>query len=715
MANGKRPQGTARKGGAPKKRWTAAQRAARQDAQKFAGRRRTDERRPQSGSAGSRRWDDDERREQGRKDGRRPKSNASGGRSWDRDDRHDHRRTRSTSDSRRDASQGSPDGPYRGQSARRADGWRNNTDGRSSGGREGRPNRGQSPRHSDRWRDGADGRSSGRRGGEPYRDQPPRRSDGWRNNTNGRSSGGREARPDRGQSARHSDRWKDSADGRSSSRREGRSDRRRPEGERTRSDASRPNYGSDKHRSAKPFEPERNQSDTMEWSEPQAVDVDASPEIEGGFAALGVHPKLAKALARDGIVEPFPIQRATIADGIDGRDVLGRGRTGSGKTLAFGLSLLTRLAAVGVDTSPGRTPVALILLPTRELALQVADVLGPLAKTVGLFPTLVTGGMSYGPQQRAFERGVDVVIATPGRLIDLLEQEAVDLSAVRIVVLDEADQMSDMGFLPDVRKLLNHTQPSGQRMLFSATLDAAVSAVVDEYLDDPAVHEVDSANEQVATMTHHLIAVAPAEKWSLAAQIIGQGHRSLAFVRTQQSAERTAEELRGRGILAGALHGGMTQGARRRALDAFRAGKLDVLVATDVAARGIDVDDVDLVLQIDPPREAKDYTHRAGRTARAGASGTVATLVLPHQRKFMTRLAREAGVPRPGQYVAATDVPGAPAAGEPISDERYRAIVAPQPAKKSAAKPRRGKSPAGRRGGATSGRGQSARRRHDER
>lgn len=447
----------------------------------------------------------------------------------------------------------------------------------------------------------------------------------------------------------------------------------------------------------------------MEWAEPEAVQLHEATDAQGGFVDLGVHPSLVKALAAQGITEPFPIQQATIADAIAGRDVLGRGRTGSGKTLAFGLSMLTRLAnlrdAGDLPTGPGRKPAAMILVPTRELALQVADVLGPLAKTLGLFPTLVTGGMSYTPQQRAFARGVDIVVATPGRLIDLVEQGIADLSEIRIAVLDEADQMADMGFLPDMITLLDATPSGGQRMLFSATLDEAVDQLVAAYLTDPTIHEVDSATALVTTMTHRMFHVLPPQKMPVAAQIAARSGRTLAFVRTQMGADRTAAQLREQGIMAGALHGGMTQGARRRTLDAFRSGAIGVLVATDVAARGIDIDDVSLVLQIDPPRDPKDYTHRAGRTARAGESGVVVTLVLPHQRREMARLAQQAGVPNTIVRVAAGDdylnehVGEVDPTRDPITEEEYRALIAPQQPTRSPKSKRDRRPYGGHRGG----------------
>ena len=430
----------------------------------------------------------------------------------------------------------------------------------------------------------------------------------------------------------------------------------------------------------------------MEWSAAEAPDLDLTAVADSGFAALGVPEELAAALLTQGIVSPFPIQTATIPDALAGRDVLGRGRTGSGKTLAFGLPLLARLAAAPSSAAPR----ALVLTPTRELALQIADNLSPLARTLSLDLTLIAGGMAYGPQLRAFERGVDIVVATPGRLIDLLEQGAVDLSQVLVTVLDEADHMADLGFMPAVTTLLNAV-PDGQRLLFSATLDSAVNQLVKRYLSDPVTHEVDSGKASVTTMTHRMLHVAPHHKNAVTAEIANRDGRSLVFVRTQMGADRIAGQLREAGVMAGALHGGLTQGARARILKAFKDGDVPVLVATDVAARGIHVDDVSLVLQVDPPRDHKDYLHRAGRTARAGETGVVASIVLPHQRKIVRRITGQAGVKEvpldvePGSVELREATGARPTSGLPIAEEDFLAIIAPKP---QARRPR----PEGRRG-----------------
>ncbi len=377
--------------------------------------------------------------------------------------------------------------------------------------------------------------------------------------------------------------------------------------------------------------------------EPASV---TSPPVE--FTALGLPATLVDGLAASGITTTFPIQAATIPDALAGRDVLGRGQTGSGKTLAFGLPMLTRLAS---GRSTARRPRGVVLLPTRELAMQVHDALAPLAARLKVSLVLVAGGMSYTPQLRAFERGVDIVIATPGRLLDLMERGAADLGGVEVTVLDEADHMADLGFLPAVTTVLDAVPANGQRLLFSATLDHATQSLVRSYLDRPVTHEVDTGRASVTTMEHRIVHVQPKEKHLVLTEIAGRDGRTLVFVRTQLGAERVADQLRGAGVLAGALHGGLSQGVRTRILAAFKSGELPVLVATDVAARGIHVDEVGVVLQVDPPAGPKEYLHRAGRTARAGGRGVVVTLALPQQRREVGRLASQAGV-RTGPMVA---------------------------------------------------------------
>ncbi|MGY4277425.1 superfamily II DNA/RNA helicase [Streptomyces sp. M18.1] len=378
---------------------------------------------------------------------------------------------------------------------------------------------------------------------------------------------------------------------------------------------------------------------------PEAVEnagteaVEAAPETT--FADLGLPEGIVRKLAQNGVTTPFPIQAATIPDALAGKDILGRGRTGSGKTLSFGLPTLAQLAG-------GRTekhkPRAVILTPTRELAMQVADALQPYGDVVGLRMKVVCGGTSMGNQIYALEKGVDILVATPGRLRDIINRGACSLENVEIAVLDEADQMSDLGFLPEVTELLDQVPAGGQRMLFSATMENEIKTLVDRYLKDPALHEVDAAQGAVTTMSHHILVVKPKDKAPVTAAIASRKGRTIIFVRTQLGADRVADQLRESGVKADALHGGMTQGARTRTLADFKDGYVNVLVATDVAARGIHVDGIDLVLNVDPAGDHKDYLHRAGRTARAGRTGTVVSLSLPHQRRQIFRLMEDAGV-----------------------------------------------------------------------
>ncbi|MEW2186071.1 DEAD/DEAH box helicase, partial [Streptomyces cellulosae] len=365
----------------------------------------------------------------------------------------------------------------------------------------------------------------------------------------------------------------------------------------------------------------------------------AAPELT--FADLGLPEGVVRKLAQNGVTSPFPIQAATIPDALAGKDILGRGRTGSGKTLSFGLPTLAQLAG-------GRTekhkPRAVILTPTRELAMQVADALQPYGDVLGLKMKVVCGGTSMGNQIYALERGVDVLVATPGRLRDIINRGACSLENVEIAVLDEADQMSDLGFMPEVTELLDQVPAGGQRMLFSATMENEIKTLVDRYLESPVSHEVDAAQGAVTTMSHHILVVKPKDKAPVTAAIASRKGRTIIFVRTQLGADRVAEQLRDSGVKAEALHGGMTQGARTRTLADFKDGYVNVLVATDVAARGIHVDGIDLVLNVDPAGDHKDYLHRAGRTARAGRTGTVVSLSLPHQRRQIFRLMEDAGV-----------------------------------------------------------------------
>ncbi|MGW0600538.1 DEAD/DEAH box helicase [Streptomyces sp. NPDC002776] len=370
-----------------------------------------------------------------------------------------------------------------------------------------------------------------------------------------------------------------------------------------------------------------------------AETAEETPEVT--FATLGLPEAVVRKLAQNGVTTPFPIQAATIPDALAGKDILGRGRTGSGKTLSFGLPTLARLS--GGRTEKHR-PRAVILTPTRELAMQVADALQPYGDQLGLKMKVVCGGTSMGNQIYALERGVDVLVATPGRLRDIISRGACSLQDVQVAVLDEADQMSDLGFLPEVTELLDQIPVGGQRMLFSATMENEISTLVKRYLNNPVTHEVDSAQGNVTTMSHHILIVKPKDKAPVTAAIASRKGRTIIFVRTQLGADRIAEQLCDAGVKADALHGGMTQGARTRVLEDFKKGYVNTLVATDVAARGIHVDGIDLVLNVDPAGDHKDYLHRAGRTARAGRTGTVVSLSLPHQRRQIFRLMEDAGV-----------------------------------------------------------------------
>ncbi|HZF91580.1 MAG TPA: DEAD/DEAH box helicase [Streptomyces sp.] len=366
----------------------------------------------------------------------------------------------------------------------------------------------------------------------------------------------------------------------------------------------------------------------------------ALPAVER-FAELDMPQRLLTTLQARGMAAPFPIQAATLPNALAGRDVLGRGRTGSGKTLAFGLPLVARLD--GQRAEP-RQPLALVLVPTRELAQQVTAALTPYARALRLRLATVVGGVSISRQVRALRDGAEVVIATPGRLKDLIDRGDCRLDQVGVTVLDEADQMADMGFMPQVTALLDQVGPDGQRLLFSATLDRNIDLLVRRYLHDPVVHSVDPAAGAVTTMEHHLLHVHDADKHTAVTEIAARDGRVILFLDTKHAADRLTKKLLSVGVRASALHGGKSQPQRNRTLAQFKDGLVTVLVATNVAARGLHVDDLDLVVNVDPPGDHKDYLHRGGRTARAGRSGTVVTLVLPHQRRAVDRLMADAGI-----------------------------------------------------------------------
>ena len=389
----------------------------------------------------------------------------------------------------------------------------------------------------------------------------------------------------------------------------------------------------------------------------------ASAPLPASFAEAGVPAPLVAALAATGITTPFPIQAATLPDALAGRDILGRGQTGSGKTLGFSVPLTARLA--DGYTSAGR-PRGLVLVPTRELASQVRAVLAPLTEAVGLTVAVIYGGVPQNPQVAALRNRADIIVACPGRLADLIEQGHCHLGDVDISVIDEADHMADLGFLPVVRRLLDMTPADGQRMLFSATLDAAVDVLARRFMNRAVHHDVGPVQAPVA-MVHHLLTVAPTDRVGVVTALAGGSGRSLVFTRTKHAARRLARQLTASGIPAAELHGDLSQGARERNLATFAGGGPRVIVATDVAARGIHVEGIDLVIHADPPAEHKAYLHRSGRTARAGASGTVITLQFQSQAADVRDLMRKAGV----VPLTATVTPGSALlrsiAGEPAA------------------------------------------------
>ena len=425
------------------------------------------------------------------------------------------------------------------------------------------------------------------------------------------------------------------------------------------------------------------------------------------FAELGVHPRVVTALAAQGILAPFAIQTGAIPDALAGRDILGRAQTGSGKTLAFGLPLLTRLAA-SAPPRQQKAPRALVLVPTRELAQQVADVLTPLGQAIGVSVATVYGGVAIGRQTDQVRRA-DVVVATPGRLTDLIERHACTLARVEITVLDEADHMADLGFLPAVTWLLDQTPADGQRMFFSATLDRGVGRLVTRYVTNPALHALPEAAESTPA-EHSILVLRSEDKVPVATEIASRPGRTLFFVRTKHGADRLAKQLDRAGVGAEAIHGNRSQSQRQRALDAFAAGHPRVLVATDVAARGIHVDDVDLVVHFDPPEDHKDYLHRSGRTARAGASGQVVALAERGQVRDLQRMHAAAGITAARHDVGPGDhaVRELAASGTPVppAPERTLRTTTSQPGRRAGGPPRASTA----RGGAPTGRNPSPRR-----
>ncbi|MEU4148851.1 DEAD/DEAH box helicase [Streptomyces sp. NPDC026659] len=457
--------------------------------------------------------------------------------------------------------------------------------------------------------------------------------------------------------------------------------------------------------SRRPQKPTRRSAPSSPVSPPQEFRLPetrtpALPAVEE-FAGMELPPALLKCLAAQGVTTPFPIQAATLPNGLAGRDLLGRGRTGSGKTLAFGLAVLARTA--GLRAQP-KAPLALVLVPTRELAQQVTDALTPYATAVNLRMATVVGGLSITKQAATLRRGVEVLVACPGRLNDLVERGDCVLEDIRITVLDEADQMTDMGFLPQITKVIQRVRPGGQHMLFSATLDRNIDRLVQRFLDDPVVHSVDPSAGAVSTMEHHVLHLQDeTDKKAVTTRIAARDGRVILFLDTKRSADRLAKRLLSVGVRAAALHGGRSQPQRNRALEQFKDGRITALVATNVAARGIHVDDLDLVVNVDPPTDHKDYLHRGGRTARAGGSGSVVTLVLPEQKRDVNQLMSAAGIrPRTTRVTStAPELTTITGAREPSGVAVVLEPAQPeQPAAKSAGRPSR-RSRAG--GGAAAG------------
>ncbi|MBJ7340309.1 DEAD/DEAH box helicase [Mycolicibacterium sp.] len=413
--------------------------------------------------------------------------------------------------------------------------------------------------------------------------------------------------------------------------------------------------------------------------------------VEPTFESLGVPERVSRVLADQGINSPFPIQADTLPDTLAGRDVLGRGKTGSGKTLAFSIPLVAGLA--GGQRRPSK-PTGLVLAPTRELATQITAVIEPLARALGMNVTTIFGGVSQSRQVSALRAGVDIVVACPGRLEDLMKQRHIALDAVQITVLDEADHMADLGFLPGVTRILAATPAGGQRLLFSATLDNGVDKLVQRFLRNPVTHSVDEIDAPPVAMTHHVYHVSGAqEKTQLVHRLASGTGRRILFMRTKHQARKLAKQLTDAGVPSVDLHGNLSQPARDRNLAAFSSGDARVLVATDIAARGVHVDDVELVVHVDPPVEHKAYLHRSGRTARAGSAGDVVTVVLPEQRRDTQQLLRKAGITAQPQQVRADSASVLELVGE-IAPHR-------EPPVRPAVQPSRG----GNRGTGGSGRG----------
>ncbi|WP_460775530.1 DEAD/DEAH box helicase [Microbacterium sp. GXF7504] len=586
-------------GAAPKQRWSAQERAGRDEARSIRSRAggerpaRFEERagsRPDGGHRGA-------RAEGGSRGGR----DERGARTWN--DRSGAQRPARSYDER-------PARSYDERPARSYDDRpQRRSDDRPARSYDDRPQR--SPRSYD---------DRAQRSPRSYDDRPQRRTDDRRE-----APRRFEERP----AARHDDR-----------RFEPRRDDRRGEQRPNRSDWN-----------AKPRETAHEQQLDVVHERLQAQAVDAATVAEASFGELGLGENIVRALAELGADSPFPIQAATISPILAGRDVLARGRTGSGKTIAFGAPLVESIlrSQAGVKRQFGRAPKALILAPTRELALQIDGTVQPIARSVGLFTTQVYGGVPQARQVGALKKGVDIVIGTPGRIEDLQAQGKLDLSEIRIVVLDEADHMSELGFLEPMQRLLRLIPSKAQKLLFSATLDREVSALVDEFLVDPAVYEVAGEDQDSGTIDHRVLVIDHRDKAELLNSLVDRDGKTLVFTRTRAYAEMLSEQFEDAGIPAVALHGDLNQAKRTRNLQRLTNGKVRVLVATDVAARGIHVDDIDLVVQADAPDEYKTYLHRSGRTGRAGREGTVVTLITRQRRRRMNELLDRAEISAPFQ------------------------------------------------------------------
>ncbi len=427
------------------------------------------------------------------------------------------------------------------------------------------------------------------------------------------------------------------------------------------------------------------------------------------FAELGVPTPLVKVLGNNGKTQAFPIQQDTLPDTLSGRDVLGRGKTGSGKTLAFSIPMVAELAAEDGNRNLAKRPRGLILAPTRELATQIDAVINPLAGAYGMRTTTIFGGVKPHRQIVALNRGVDIIVACPGRLEDLLQQDVLTLDDIEVTVLDEADHMADLGFLPAVTRLLKKTPAQGQRMFFSATLDNGIDKLVKKFLHDPVLHSVDTPDSHVPAMTHHVFEVDREDKNDLVRALASGMGRRILFTRTKHQAKRLAKQLTKRGVPAVDLHGDLSQPQRDKHLAAFSEGSVRVLVATDVAARGVHVDDIELVVHVDPPAEHKAYLHRSGRTARAGSSGDVVTVMLPEQRDDTQQLLRKAKVKVKPVRVTAESKQVADLVGETAP---YVEPAEPQP--KQQPRKQSGK-PSGRQQGGTAGGGRGGAGRNDRR